>query len=409
MPPFRKLTAAILASAALYTTPASAQTLEDLQSRLFDHPSLTAMRQNSDAERDRSIAAGALPDPVISVGVNNFPIADPSFDAFVPTNTSFGVRQQIPNGSLRRARSSEATRRAVLSDVAMTMQYANLQADLYTALIEKRRIAEQSAFAQAQNEKYDALADVVASEIDAGRPAVFRLAEIDVERAGVARRLADLVGQRARADAQLINLVGSAPDMTPPLMIPADWAGDAKTFHLVQVAEAGVDVSDARIDQARAAFKPELGVQFNYQLRQEGSGAPTEMFAGDDFVSGMVTFTVPLWASRSQKPRLRAARSERAAARSRSMNAARRGAAEYASYQAMRQAAEDAIDILNRQIAAIDDQMTAQLTTYESGVGDYSPIIDGEIAILSLKSEIAMEKARRDTAIARMNALLVTS
>ena len=75
----------------------------------------------------------------------------------------------------------------------------------------------------------------------------------------------------------------------------------------------------------------------------------------------------------------------------------------------MRQAAEDAIDILNRQIAAIDDQMTAQLTTYESGVGDYSPIIDGEIAILSLKSEIAMEKARRDTAIARMNALLVTS
>jgi outer membrane protein TolC len=132
------------------------------------------------------------------------------------------------------------------------------------------------------------------------------------------------------------------------------------------------------------------------------------MFAGDDFVSGMVTFTVPLWASRSQKPRLRAARSERAAARSRSMNAARRGAAEYASYQAMRQAADDAIDILNRQIAAIDDQMTAQLTTYESGVGDYSPIIDGEIAILSLKSEIAMEKARRDTAIARMNALLVT-
>jgi outer membrane protein TolC len=101
------------------------------------------------------------------------------------------------------------------------------------------------------NEKYDALADVVASEIDAGRPAVFRLAEIDVERAGVARRLADLVGQRARADAQLINLVGSAPDMTPPLMIPADWAGDAKAFHLFQVAEAGVDISEARIDQAK--------------------------------------------------------------------------------------------------------------------------------------------------------------
>ena len=36
-----------MASVTLYATPASAQTLEDLQSRLFDHPSLTAMRQNS--------------------------------------------------------------------------------------------------------------------------------------------------------------------------------------------------------------------------------------------------------------------------------------------------------------------------------------------------------------------------
>ncbi|MEL7112961.1 MAG: transporter, partial [Pseudomonadota bacterium] len=65
--------------------------------------------------------------------------------------------------------------------------------------------------------------------------------------------------------------------------------------------------------------------------------------------------------------------------------------------------------VLQRNIAAVEDEIAAQLTIYESGVGDYAPIIDGEIAILKLRSDIATEAARMAAAIARMNALLVQS
>ena len=385
-----------------------ALTLDALEARLFDHPSLAAMRQESNAARDRSIAARALPDPVFSVGVNNLPIADPSFNAFVPTNTSFGVRQQIPNGALRRAASTEASRQAILSDAATAMQYDALRAGLYGALADKRRIAAQRKIASVQSEKYDALADVAAAEIDAGRPLIFRFSDIDIERARIARTLADLDGQAARIDAQLINLVGAAPDIPPPALDAKIWNGAAQAFHAVKVAEADVEVADARVDQARALFRPAFGVQVNYQVRQEGSGLPAETFAGDDFVSGMVTFTAPLWAKHSQKPKLRAAKSDRAAAHNRRMNASRYAAAEYAALLAAQKAADDAIDVLRRQIVATEERIRALLTTYESGAGDYAPIIDGEIAILSLRSEIETEKARRDTAIARLNALLVT-
>lgn len=61
---------------------ALAQSLEDLEARLLDHPSLNALTYDAEAWRERSTAATALPDPVVSVGINNFPIFDPSFSEF---------------------------------------------------------------------------------------------------------------------------------------------------------------------------------------------------------------------------------------------------------------------------------------------------------------------------------------
>ena len=83
-------------------------------------------------------------------------------------------------------------------------------------------------------------------------------------------------------------------------------------------------------------------------------------------------------------------------------------AAQYASRDAIIRAADASIDVLQVKIAAVEDEVEAQLIAYESGVGGYAPIIDGEIAILKLRAEIEAETARKAAAIARLNALLVT-
>ena len=132
-------------------------------------------------------------------------------------------------------------------------------------------------------------------------------------------------------------------------------------------------------------------------------------FPGDDWVSAAVTFSVPLWGGRSQAPALRAARAERESARSRHAAAARGAAAQYSSLDAARRAAEAAIAALRTKISAIREQVRAQRTRYESGIGDYSPVIDGELAELILLARIADEQARRDRAVAQLNSLLVTS
>ena len=384
-------------------TIASAQSFNELEARLKSHPSLSALGYDAEANRERAIAATALPDPIVSLGINNFPIFDPSFDTYLPTNKAVGIRQQIPNLAGRQARAGEARAMSVRTEAVRDARYAALRAELIALLADKRRLARQRTLAEAQNAKYDELVDIVEAEIDAGRPAVYRLAEIESERAEVSRTLVDLDQQEAETDALLIELVGLVPSTSAPPLTEKDWSGTALEFHTVRVADAAVRVTDYGIDEARAAWKPEWGAQLTYQQRDEGA-----MFAGDDWVSGMVTFTVPLWAERKQAPNLRAAKAERAGAEQRYQAAARNAAAQYASRDAIIRAADASIDVLQVKIAAVEDEVEAQLIAYESGVGGYAPIIDGEIAILKLRAEIEAETARKAAAIARLNALLVT-
>jgi len=384
--------------------PAAGQSFEELERRLAEHPSLTALNYQSEASRERSLAATALPDPVLSVGVNNFPIADPSFTEFPPTNKAIGVRQEFPNRAGRKARAGEARALAEQIKLVRAAQLAALRGELIALLHEKTRITRQRDLAEQRREKYDALTGVVEAEIDAGRPAVFRLAEIEAERAGVARQLIDLDRQKAEIDARLVDLVGIIPATQAPATAPVEWSGEARDFHAVRIADAAIRVANYSVDGAKAAWRPNWGAQLTYQQREAGDN-----FSGDDWVSGMVTFSVPLWAGKSQKPRLRAARADRAGAEMRYQSASRSAAARYAAEAAAWRAARDSISILKRNITAVEDEIKAQLSVYESGNGDYAPVIDGEIAILKLREDIATETARMAAAIARMNALMAKS
>ncbi len=382
---------------------ANAQSFAELEARLEAHPSLSALGYDAEADRERAVASTALPDPVVSLGINNFPIFDPSFDSYLPTNKAVGIRQQFPSFAGREARAGEARAMSAQTEAVRDARYAALRAELIALLADKTRLTRQRSLAEARNAKYDELVDIVEAEIDAGRPAVYRLAEIESERAEVSRTLVDLDRQEAETDARLIELVGLVPSTGLPPLTERDWSGAALEFHTVRIADAAVRVTDYGIDEARAAWKPEWGAQLTYQQRDEGA-----MFAGDDWVSGMVTFTVPLWAERKQAPNLRAAKAERAGAEQRYQAAARNAAAQYASRDAIIRAADASIDVLQVKIAAVEDEVEAQLIAYESGVGGYAPIIDGEIAILKLRAEIEAETARKAAAIARLNALLVT-
>lgn len=382
------------------------QSFPELEARLRDHPALQALRLESEAYRADALAATAWPDPVVSVGINNFPLSDPSFRTYLPTNKALGVSQQIPNRSARAARSAQAQRSAARNEALEAMQFSRMRSELMVALVGRRRIAEELALLRRQDSLYTELEQIIEGEIAAGRPVLFRLAEIDLQRAEIARSLADLEAENADIEARLADLVGGVGAFPLPPIEPIAWLGSPDAFHAVRVAGAEIAVAEAGVERAQAAWKPDWGVQLTYQQRD--SGGTDVRFPGDDWVSAAVTFSVPLWSNRSQAPALRAARAQRESAANRRTAAARGAAARYSGLDATRQAAEAAIEALDAKVSAVREQVAAQRTRYESGTGDYSPIIDGELAELILLARIAQEQARRDSAAAQLNSLLVT-
>lgn len=388
--------------------PAAAQTFEELQARLADHPSVAALRQETEAREELAVAARALPDPTVSFGVNNVPISDPGFDRIMMTNKAIGVRQDIPGFGVRRARAERERGEAQASDIRADYQLARLRAELISALADKQRIGAQLAYAGEQLKRYGELEEILRGELEAGRPIYFRLSEVDVERADVDRAVAELHSSLAQTNAALVELVGDAPDTAPPEIELAPWTGEALALYATQIADAGVDIAEAGVAEGKAAFGPNFGVQVTYHQREAGDPTIGATFPGDDWFSAGVSLSVPLWAPKNQAPRLRAARAREASARSSYQATYRAVREQLTSLHAAYAAAERSVDILKGKAASLDDVIAAARRNYESGRGDYIQVLDAEIGRLTLLSQLAEERARAISLAARANSQLVT-
>jgi len=391
---------------AFTASPCAAQSFEELEARLADHPSVLALRHEAEAREDLSVAARALPDPAISLGVNNVPFSNPAFDRAAMTNKAIGVRQDIPNWGVRRARAEREEGEARASELSADYQLSMLRAELIGGLAEKQRIREQIGYAEDKLKLYDELEGILRGELEAGRAIYFRLSEVDVERADVERSLAELGADLARVDAALVDLVGEAPETAPPPVVLQPWDGEALALYATQIADAGIDTAKAGVGEGKAAFGPNFGVQLTYHQREASDPSLLDSFNGDDWFSAGVTFSVPLWAPKNQAPKLRAAKAREAGARASYQKTYRDGRERLATLAAAHAASRKNIEILRNKAKSLDDIIASARRNYEAGSGDYILVLDVEIGRLTLLSELASERARSTTLAAQANSQL---
>lgn len=390
--------------------PVTAQSFAELEATLKEHPILLELHYQETANQEQAHASLGLPDPVITLGVNNVPVQDPAFDRFLPTNKAIGVKQSLPNWQKRKALSMRSESQAYLAKLQGEWRFQLLRARLISLLATSESLNEQIQLLSAREHKYRELEEVIQSEIDAGRPVVFRMADIELERADLARERALLESDLAQVKASLIDLVGK-PVTPPPLpMIElAQWQGAASDFYTVLLADQNIEISNADVTFAKAAFGPDWGVSLTYQQREAGNGQLGSIYDGDDWFSASVSFTVPLWASSNQKPKLRAAKASANASRQKSATMARNALTQWRTLSARIEASEEFQYILKEKITALDSRINALRSNYESGLGDYSSILDAQNVQLQLKAQLSAEHAIEIGLIAQANSLLVSS
>ena len=296
------LSGAILLASVGIALPARAVplTFEEAISRAqANAPSLRARALGADASRAARTAAGVLPDPKLSLGVDSFPISGPL--AFQPSRDNFtwvrvGISQEIPNPAKRRAQRTRADADIALAEAGTVLEARDVEVETAIAWITLAYAEKRLAAVEAVRTRLVQVVRTTPSAVAAGnaRPGQTlagrqSLAELDDRRDG-------LIADVARARADLTRWTGdTAPQIAGPM---PDFAVNDATLRasidvnpLLSPSQARIAQAAADVRLAEADRKSDFGVEASYQHRDPRFG---------DYVSAGITVSLPFFTRRRQ-------------------------------------------------------------------------------------------------------------
>ena len=279
-------------------------------------PSVQANEAGVEAKRSAAIAAGRLPDPTLSVSIDNFPISGPpafTFNRDEMTMARVGIEQAFPNPAKRRAQQGRAQADIGVAEADLAVEAQNVRLETALAWVDlyyaKRRLVQLERLDESLSE----LQATVSARLASGSARPSQALEPEQLRAAVNDRRSELKADVVKAQARLARLTGD-PDVDvagdPPVL---EVDGSALRAHVatlprLRALDAQAGAADADVTLARADKRPDWRVGTSYGRRDPAYG---------DMVSVTVSIDLPFFAKRRQDP-LIAAR-ESAANRARLM------------------------------------------------------------------------------------------
>ena len=373
---------------------------------LASEPGQQALRARAAALEEQAVVAGALPDPMLRVGLNNYPIESGGFTTEGMTNVGAVYRQAFPRGDTRSLSNRRFTRLAEAQmqeadargdDVLAATRIAWL--DLYYWSKARELVRESRPF-------FDDLATITRSLYAVGRRNQQDVLRAELELSRLDDRLIDIERQQLRARAQLREWIGEDAgrrvagklprwDDAPPL---EDLIAALREHPALQAADARIAAQDTGVEIAEQRSKPgwALDVGYSYRNGSLPSGDPRS-----DFVTVGVTVDLPFFRKKSVDSTLSAALQERSAARADKQRMQRslesRLAAEYARWQELsrRLALYE-----ERILVQANDHAQASLLAYQNDRGDFADVMRGYIDDLNTRIDYVRLNVEREQAYA---------
>ncbi|HQT53388.1 MAG TPA: TolC family protein, partial [Phenylobacterium sp.] len=256
-------------------------------------PSLQARALQIESARAAARAAGALPDPKMAFGLDNFPVSGPPagrFNKESMTMARVGVIQDMPNGAKRAAERTRA-QTDILAAGAVRTATALAWINLYYA---ERRLSAIDELLKSLEPLWNSAPSAVAS--GAARPA--QPLEAEQMRADLQDRRSEILAAVGRAHADLVRWTGDpqaeVAGSPPGFEVDATTLRGGLTAHpRLAEREAMTTQAQADVRLARAQKRPDWSWELAYQRRDPMFG---------DMISAGVTISLPLFAARRQDP-----------------------------------------------------------------------------------------------------------
>ncbi|MBM3115480.1 TolC family protein [Jeongeupia naejangsanensis] len=299
MSPFLFLAAAFGAA----SLGAHALTLDEALAAAGGAPDLVASTAATTAAQSLTKSAGALPDPKLSVWVDDLQTSGPDAYRVGDAKRMVSLMQEVPNGDRRDAerqvagaqlQTSEAQARYTQLSVRrettlawLALHYLDRKLDVLAAQDADNRHSQQAGVAALKG----------GASADAALAARLERDQLDDSRDDIER-------DRAKARAQLARWIGPALAAQPATGGLPAWlttgraqADDIAEQPEIRAAATQVSAAQAELALARAAKKPDWGVEVGWGYDAMDQGMAMVKF----------TFDLPVFAASRQDPKIAAA------------------------------------------------------------------------------------------------------
>ncbi|HEX8415924.1 MAG TPA: TolC family protein [Sphingomicrobium sp.] len=372
-----------------------------LREAVANAPGAAAARAGIVAAGADARAAGTLPDPRLSFGLDNFPVSGPpayTFNGDSMTMARVGVQQDMPNLAKRHAAQAQARAAITSAEASQASRLRQIRLGAGSAWIDLAYAERRLRAMDSTLRELRALPAATRAAVASGSARPAQTLGADQAIATLEDRRDELVSAVARARAMLTRWTGAqapeaagdipALDLEPArLRIALDRHPD------ILSADAGVSRAQADVSAARAEKRPDWGFEVAYQRRDSRYG---------DMVSAGVSMTLPLFARSRQDPRIAARQSAAAQADAEREDARREltanleaGLADHVMHHEQWMRARDMLVPLARKRAELE---TASYSAGRAGLTDVieakTALADAELTALDREAEVARDAVR---------------
>ncbi|HEX7153874.1 MAG TPA: TolC family protein [Thermoanaerobaculia bacterium] len=366
-----------------------------------NHPTLTRLRTEAEAARERVQSAGALPNPMVMAGVQDKQV-DLRDDEMM-TMIMVGASQTFVRKAKRDARRESANLEAVALERELDAARAEIERDALLAWYDLAAADSQWRATEQVREAVEAIVAAARVRYEVGGAAQSDVIRAQLQQSGLDQQLLALNGRRRAAIARLLPLLGLPMDTDiPRLELPETTAALTVGPPVVpdnHPALAALDAEIARAEEqlrlVRLIESPDIDVEAQYGIRK----TQTDVFS--------VVARIELPIRREQiEPQVREAILLRDAARTRIDEVRRELLRALGEAVAEHDESEEQLrfhrDVLVPQ-ARLAFEST--LAAYQSGGASFDAVLTTESELLRLQLQYYEFLLRHAQAVARYQAL----
>jgi len=409
---------AALLSAAPAGWPQESPTLDSVLVEALDRSAeLYSLRAQIEAAEAMIAPAGALPDPMLSVGLKNLPVDDGlRLDRDPMSAVEIMASQEVPRPSKRRLRAEVQAREVTmlqaryqdkrLDTIKRVKQvYLDLQSlDVQIAIAEQNRDLAQDMLAAAE------------AAYGTGRAMQQDVFQAQVRLSQMVDMIISLQGKRAAAQARLNRLLyrpaGQAfPALPPPTLtsvpIQADVLAPLAEQNSPRLAEMRARVGQAEQSERLAAegIKPDYRFDLSYMIRQ-----PIEMssMGGTDMWSASVGINLPsVYRRHTVDQEVKATHAGRVSAEQEVEAMRNEIAAMIAEMVSEVITADQQLSLLDTGLLPqAEGALAASRASYGTGRGEILDLLDNQVNLFNLQMRRVMLLAEREQNLAELEYLI---